>query len=320
MNALQQYDLLSKEQMEITFQSNDCTVSRYEDERGSLVKTRHTVFPGITLLYKDFHRSGSTIQVDSPGPNILVIEHCLEGRVEFQMNDESFYLTAGDVVIRRTNGAPRRIHFPAEVYRGINIHIDLKKTPRCLACILADVDVEPITLIKKFGLEDNSFHFLRRNEHLAHIFREFYSIPESVQKGYLKVKILEILLFLSGMELPEYDVPKRRLTKTQIRIDEDAHTYLAEHRNKHITIAELARHFGTSQTQLKDSFRLVYGTTVQNFICEQKMRSAAVMLKEADRKIADVAAEFGYANASKFSTAFQRIHGKTPAQYRMVME
>lgn len=316
----QQYSPISPEQMEIVYQSNSCTVSRYEDELGSLVKARHTVFPGITLLYKDFHRGSSTIRIGSPGSNILVIEHCLEGRVEFQLNDESFYLTAGDVVLRRTDGAKRCIHFPAEVYRGINIHIDLEKTPQCLACILTDVDVEPATLLKKFGLEDNTFHFLRKNEHLAHIFKEFYSIPESVKKGYLKVKILEILLFLTGMELPEYDIPKRRLSKTQVRIAKDAHAYLAEHRNKHMTIAELAKHFGTSQSQLKDSFRLVYGTTVQNFICEQKMHSAAVLLRETDRKIADIAAEFGYANASKFSTAFQRVLGKTPAQYRIETE
>lgn len=312
----QQNALIYPEQMAIVSQSESSSVSRYEDERGYLVKVRHTVFPGITLLYKDFHRSGSTIQVDAPGPNILAIEHCLEGRIEFQMNDERFYLTAGDVVIRRTNGTKRRIHFPAEVYQGINIHIDLDKTPRCLACILTAVDVEPVTLVKKFGLEDNSFHFLRKNERLAHIFKEFYAIPKSVQKGYLKVKILEILLFLTGMELPEYDIPKRRLSKTQVAIAKNVHAYLAQHRNKHVTIAELARHFQTSQTQLKDSFRLVYGTTVQTYICEQKMRSAAVMLRETDRKIADIAAEFGYANASKFSTAFQRIHGRTPAQYR----
>lgn len=320
MNVSQQHDLISLDRMETVYQSNSCSVSRYEDAQGYLVKSRHTVFPGITLLNKDFHRGNSTILLDAPGPNILVIEHCLEGRVEFQMNDENFYLTAGDVVIRRTNSTQRRVHFPAEVYRGINIHIDMEKTPRCLSCILADVDVEPVTLLKKFGLEDNNFHFLRKNEHLAHIFKECYSIPKSVQKGYLKVKILEILLFLTGMELPEYDTPKRRLSKTQVRIAEDAHAYLAQHRNKHITIAELAKHFRTSQTQLKDSFRLVYGTTVQTFIRDQKMQAAAVMLRETDRKIADIAAEFGYANASKFSTAFHRVHEKTPAQYRAEME
>ncbi len=260
MDALQQNNLIFPAQMETIYQSNTCTASRYEDAQGSLITSRHTVFPGIQLQYQDFCRSGSNFHLESPGSNILAIEHCLEGRVEFQMNDESFYLTAGDVLLRRADGIRGDIHFPAKAYRGISIHLDLKKTPQCLACILADVDVEPDMLVRKFGLDDNAFHFLRKNEHLA------------------------------------------------------------EHMDAHITVGELAKHFKTSQTQLKESFRLVYGTSVQGFICEQKMQAAAIFLKETDRKVGDIAGEFGYANASKFSAAFQRVMGKSPAQYRQEIE
>ena len=309
------HDVISTEQMNAVYQSEICAVKEYSDEYGSLLRAQHTVFPGITLTYKDYHRS-CTYSVVSPGPRILTIEHCQEGRVEFRMGDESFFLTAGDVVLRRTDGASRNIHFPAEIHRGININIDLDRVPRCLNCILSDVDVEPGKLLQKFGLEDKSFHYLRKNKHLSHIFEEFYSIPEPVRKGYLKVKVLEVLLFLTGMELPEYDNPRRRLSGSQVQIVKDAHAYLAAHMNEHITIAALARQFRVSQTQLKDSFRLVYGTSVQGFISRLKMKAAAQILRQTDRKIADIAAEFGYANASKFSTAFQRVMGKTPAQYR----
>lgn len=312
--------LIGLDQMQTVYESPDCTVSAYRDDHGSLVRASHAVFPGITLLYKDYRRGGCSFHVASPGPNILTIEHCLEGRVEFQMNEESFYLTAGDVVLRRTDGASRFIHFPSKTYRGININIDLEKTPRCFACILADVDVEPASLIGKFGLEDNAFHFLRENRQLSHIFQEFYAIPDSVRRGYIKVKILEVLLFLTGMELAVEAEPKRRLTRSQIQIARDAHEYLAAHMGEHVTIGALARQFGTSQTQLKESFRLVYGMSVQGFICDRKMRAAAALLRDTDRKIADIAGEFGYANASKFSTAFQRVMGKTPAQYRLETE
>lgn len=308
------------DQMEVTYQSKTCLVSRYEDGRGILVRAEHTVFPGITLYYKEYCRTGSTLILPSPGPNILVVEHCLEGQVEFQMDEENYYLTAGDVLLRRTIAAQRQIHFPAGAYRGINIHIDMEKTPKCLACILSDVDVEPGKLVRKFGLHENTFHFLRKNDHLSHIFREFYSIPEAVKQGYLKVKVLEVLLFLTGMELPEYDSPKRKLSKHQVLVAQNAQRYLAAHMNEHITIGALAKQFQVSQTQLKDSFRLVYGTSVQGYVCEQKMKAAAEILKRTDRKIADIAAEFGYANASKFSTAFQRVMGKPPAQYRLENE
>ena len=310
-------DRISAQQMKTVYHSDICTVREYKDESCALIQASYAVFPGITLIYKDYRGAGVTRSVISPGPNILSIEHCMEGRVEFRMNEECFFLTAGDVVLRRTDGASRNIHFPAEVHRGININIDLNQVPHCLNCILSDVDVEPRRLLQKFGLEDRAFHYLRKNKHLSHIFEEFYAIPEPVRRGYLKVKVLEVLLFLTGMELPEYDDPKRKLSQAQVRIAKDAHAYLAEHMNEHITIAELARQFRVSQTQLKDSFRLVYGTSVQGFISQLKMKTAATLLHSTDRKIADIAAEFGYANASKFSTAFQRVMGKTPAQYRM---
>lgn len=308
------------DQMEVTYQSRACRVSRYEDSHGTLVRAEHTVFPGITLYYKEYCRAGSTLILQSPGPNILVVEHCLEGQVEFQMDEEHYYLTAGDVLLRRTIGAQRQIHFPTRIYRGINIHIDMEKTPKCLACILSDVEVEPGKLVRKFGLHENTFHFLRKNDHLSHIFREFYSIPEAVKQGYLKVKALDVLLFLTGMELPEYDSPKRKLSKHQVLVAQNAHRYLAAHMHEHITIGALAKQFQVSQTQLQDSFRLVYGMSVQSYICVQKMKAAAEILKRTDRKIADIAAEFGYANASKFSTAFQRVMGKPPAQYRLENE
>lgn len=310
------HELISTEQMRTVYQSQICTVKEYSDEYGSLIRAQHIVFPGITLTYKDYHRK-SAYNVVSPPPNILTIEHCQQGRVEFRMGHESFFLTAGDVVLRRTDGAARNIRFPAEVHRGININIDLNQVPRCLNCILSDVDVEPRRLLQKFGLEDRSFHYLRKNKQLSHIFDEFYDIPEPVRKGYLKVKVLEVLLFLTGMELSEYDSPKRKLSKAQIQIARDAHAWLAAHMNEHITIGALSQQFRVSQTQLKDSFRLVYGTSVQGFICELKMKAAADLLTRTDRKIADIAAEFGYANASKFSTAFQRVMGKTPAQFRL---
>lgn len=314
-NSSAKHSLITMDQMTEVYRSETCPVREYADEYGTLTRAQHIVFPGITLTYKDYHRK-SAYNVVSPTPNILTIEHCQQGRVELRMGHESFFLTAGDVVLRRTDGAARNIHFPAEVHRGIHINIDLDQVPRCLNCILSDVDVEPGKLLQKFGLEDKGFHYLRKNRKLSHIFEEFYDIPEPVRKGYLKVKVLEVLLFLTGMELLEYDDPRRRFSASQIRVAGDAQAFLAAHMNEHITIAALARQFRVSQTQLKDSFRLVYGTSVQGFICELKMKAAADLLTRTDRKIADIAAQFGYANASKFSTAFQRVMGKTPAQFR----
>lgn len=310
-----QNQVIKLEQMEVAFRSDICTVYEYEDEAGSLLIADHQIYPGIRMVYKDFHRSNTLREVASPPESTFIIEHCHKGRVECRLEDSYFYLTDGDIALRRPTPGNHIIEFPLEHYQGIDIVVDVDKVPRCLSCLLPDVDVEPARLVRKFGLDDRSVHFLRQNRRLAHIFSELYDIPESIRRGYVKVKILEILLFLTGINLEEDSA--RKLQPKQVRIAKEAHTYLAENMHKHITIAQLAQQFGVSETFLKDSFRKVYGTTVQGFIAEQKMREAAQQLLVTDRKVTEIAAEYGYANPSKFSTAFRRVMGVTPQEYRL---
>jgi AraC-like DNA-binding protein len=47
-----------------------------------------------------------------------------------------------------------------------------------------------------------------------------------------------------------------------------------------------------------------------------RMNAAAVMLRETNESIIFIAGELGYDNASKFSSAFQDVMGKTPSEYR----
>ena len=48
----------------------------------------------------------------------------------------------------------------------------------------------------------------------------------------------------------------------------------------------------------------------------QKMESAALMLRDTERSVLEIAGCFGYDNGSKFSKAFKDILGVTPAVYR----
>lgn len=308
--------VITVEKMSVIYKSDSCTVRRYEDELGDCIVAYHDVFPGIRFIYKEFHRQNCILRLQAPTRNVLVVEHCREGRVECPADETYFYLEAGDVAIRRTDGAICDISFPADHYHGVDIMIDIERTPHSLNCILEDVDITPAMLMEKFHMEDNSFRFLRQNHHMEHIFSELYSVPDSVKKGYLKIKVLEVLLFLSGLELEETAPVTRQLSPGQVRLAREVYQYLTEHMTKHITTDQLARNFNTSATRLKDSFRRAYGTSVQAFISEQRIRSAAELLRRTDRKVADIAGEFGYANASKFAAAFQRVMGETPTQYR----
>ena len=68
----------------------------------------------------------------------------------------------------------------------------------------------------------------------------------------------------------------------------------------------------------KTSFKGVYGSSIQAFQREQKMRAAAKLLQSTDRTVLDIAGQFGYANGSKFAAAFQNVMGVSPNEYRFV--
>ena len=83
-----------------------------------------------------------------------------------------------------------------------------------------------------------------------------------------------------------------------------------------VTISALAQELGASPSQLAASFRGVYGMTPAAFLRAQKMHSAAQLLRTSDRTVLDIAGQFGYDNASKFSECFKKRYGVTPTQYR----
>lgn len=47
---------------------------------------------------------------------------------------------------------------------------------------------------------EKPYSIMRENISIEHIFSELYSVPENIRKGYHKVKVLELLLFLSGLD------------------------------------------------------------------------------------------------------------------------
>lgn len=300
----------------ITHRQDGSITYHYADETGAVIMTSYRVFPGINVIFKDVHTQNCVVDLGYEPRNILEIEHCREGRAECQVDEEFFYLTPGDITVRRTDSGRRTVSFPIAHYHGVDILIDMDQAPRCLNSLMDDVNVDLDFLIQKFDLEHNPFHTLRKLPNIEHIFSEMYSTPEAVRLGYLKVKVLEVLLFLTGLEKDQEVVQKHGLSQAQVSRAKRIRQYLMDHLGDPITIEKLAETFEISPTNLKSVFRGVYGTSVMAFVRSRRMELAAQMLLETDASVADIADKLGYVNASKFSSAFQNIMGCTPRSYR----
>ena len=158
----------------------------------------YPVFPGIWLAFQEVEAYSFSPWGKVPS-GLLEITHCREGRLEYQDSHRAFVLGEGDLSIRQTRKGEAALLCPVKRYRGLSVLIHPEQAPPCTSCFLRDVNVSLAELYEKFCGEGRPF-IMRATPQLEHIFAQLYQVPQSIQRGYFKVKVLELLLFLSCLE------------------------------------------------------------------------------------------------------------------------
>jgi AraC-like DNA-binding protein len=83
------------------------------------------------------------------------------------------------------------------------------------------------------------------------------------------------------------------------------------------TLPELADAVGMSRSSFSSRFKTLVGLAPLDYFLRWRMHLAGQALRSEDRTVSSVALELGYAFESAFSTAFKRVMGCAPKQYRM---
>ena len=81
-------------------------------------------------------------------------------------------------------------------------------------------------------------------------------------------------------------------------------------------IDELSKEYLINPTTLKDTFKGIFGQPIGSYMKEYRIRQAAILLRQTQSTIAEIANKVGYENQSKFATAFRDVLKITPAEYR----
>ena len=283
----------------------------------------YNVFKGVKLVYsaihngEGLHNSEKSIDEDTMigETEKIMIYHCQEGRMEKKFGNEFVYLMPGDLMISKEKNHENEIRFPFSHYHGIGIIIDVNRAPACFSCFLEDVNVEPKKIADRL-CGHKSYFIIRSTDHIEHIFNELYMVPDKIKKGYFKVKILELLLFLATVSTESDESPKKKASASQSKTAKLVSSYLLKHMNEKITIKQIGEKFAISESGIKTAFRLVYGVPIYSFIKTEKMESAAYMLEYTNKNITEISIEHGYENSSKFAKAFRDVKGMSPMEYR----
>lgn len=296
-------------------QDKNCSIYQVRDRTGEGTMTCYSVFPGVVLNYNDFHQE-SCMSEFQPVTDMLCINHCREGRIEWEFQNNQFiYLESGDLQINNQHSHCNQFSFPLRHYHGLTVSVFPKKAQESINAFAADYNINLPQIIDRF-MDYNMPFIMRAGPGIEHIFSELYNVPEKIRKSYHKIKVLELFLFLSTVEVTDNYQERPYFHRIQVDRIKEIKAFLEENIHHHFTLEELSKRFDMALTSMKLCFKAVYGNSIYSYMRIYRMNAAATLLRQGDSTVSEIAANMGYGNASKFSAAFKKVIGLTPSEYR----
>jgi AraC-like DNA-binding protein len=106
-----------------------------------------------------------------------------------------------------------------------------------------------------------------------------------------------------------------RLSKRDFALIMQARAVLDKEMLWNYTIPQLAIKVKINEKKLKFGFKLLYGTTIHEFVAKEKLEKAKELLGKNELPISEIANRSGYNSISYFSQAFKRAFNVTPSQW-----
>lgn len=296
---------------------NGKSVFCVQNETGTARMTRISVFPGIEILRVESHLQEFSCYAP-PRPGVFSINHCEEGRIECNFrNGEYLYMGQGDMSIGWRENAEycHGAFFPSSYYHGLSLIIDVAVAQPLLDTIFTEEPVDLKKLCNRFCCNCGFGIILEENHEIRHLFHDLYHVSEKIENRFYRLKILEILLFLSVLDCAS-TTPKISFPKSQVETIKKIQVEITRELDCKFTIAELSERYCISQTTLKMCFKGVYGKSLYQYVKDFRISEAERLLMTSDDTILSIANQVGYENCSKFAEAFRKKTGILPKDYR----
>lgn len=82
------------------------------------------------------------------------------------------------------------------------------------------------------------------------------------------------------------------------------------------SLEEISRHVGYSPYYCSMQFHCIAGITIKSYMAKRRLCMATLAVRDTDKRIIDIAVEYGYSGQDALTRAFKDAYGCTPAAYR----
>jgi AraC family transcriptional regulator len=190
------------------------------------------------------------------------------------------------------------------------LHICLKPESIAQAAETLDFNSDRVNLVHCFSKPDP--HLLQIAMLLLDELRSGGIMGQLYVESLTQVLIVYVLRQYSTIA-KTITSENRSLTHTQLQ---QAIDYIHVHLDRDLSLAELAEVINISPTYFASLFKRAIGNSPHQYVIQQRVERAKLMLSKTDLAIADIALQVGFSSQSHLTQQFKRLTGMTPKQVR----
>jgi AraC family transcriptional regulator len=207
-------------------------------------------------------------------------------------------------------GQPSYWRCPESETSQAELHIHLQPELVGQVAEASKINIEQFTLVNRFGQQDLQLHqvamLLLAEMQSGGIMGRLYV------ESLTQVLVIHLLRHYSAFTRT-ITSQNRSLTRTQLQ---QAIDYIQTHLNRDLSLAELASVISISPTYFASLFKQAMGISPHQYVIQQRVERAKLMLLRTDLAIADIALQVGFSSQSHLTQQFKRATGLTPKQVR----
>lgn len=212
------------------------------------------------------------------------------------------------------------LNFKANEYTYVlSLEIDRKKFFSDYECELTDLSNE----LKALFLDTEASAAVYHQGFYSIAFEKLISSLNDhknemmIRKFFLEGKALEIFtqqisLFEDDLRSETNKIILRQGDLSKIRESAD---YINNNLDRTIKIEDLERHSGLNPTKMQNGFKFLFNHTVNEYIMQQRMLQASILLRTTDLSLGQIAEAIGISSKSYFSKSFKKHYGVLPSEY-----
>lgn len=278
-------------------------------------RTAYTIDTAELNIYETQHYA-ERVELTFHAP---VLASMIRGKkVMHLLNTPSFDFLPGQSVIVPSDEM-MRIDFP---------EANLTNPTQCLALAIAPDKIRQVTNLlneraplvdSPLGWQFGHHNFFLTNDgaihqlldRLVHIFTE----NNKAKDVFANFALQELVVRLMQTQARSLLLTPNPINATTHRLAHIAQ-YISKHLRRSLSVRELADEACMSEPNFYRTFRQTFGLTPVEYINQQRISLAGVLLRTTNRCITDICLDCGFNSLTYFTTLFRREVGMPPAQYR----